>query len=123
MGSLFDLIYLNGVQFCVEETIEGRTRQRSAGAVGELLHSPVLKSWLFVVQENTAVLDSRRAMGASRRRDEERVVFSGRDIRPPNQPSTQPLRSKIVITYQYHGETPEDSKAPGQLPPMRRMMK
>ena len=70
-------------QLRIEEVVEGRSGLRRASAVRELLHSPVLKSWLFVVQENTAVLDSRGRMRASRGGDVELGMLSCRHISPP----------------------------------------
>ena len=71
------------LQLGIEEVIEGGVRESGASAVRELLHSPVLQGRLFIVQEDTPVLDCWRAVRAARRFHKEFRMGRGRDVRPP----------------------------------------
>lgn len=63
--------------------IEGRARQRRASAISELLHRPVLKGGLFIVEEKGAVLDCWAAVRAPSRIDEDVRVLGCRNVGPP----------------------------------------
>ena len=53
------IIVKKGVQFGVEKVVERTARERRASAICKLLLRPVLQSRLFVVEEDTAILDGR----------------------------------------------------------------
>ena len=118
-GSLENATYDgSNVQLRVEEMVERRARERRPGAVRELFHRPVLQRRLLVVQEDATVLHRRRPVRASRRVDEQRVVFCGRDICPP----ILAIRSSVTSTAygpdtrdtareQQHGQGRTNTKA------------
>lgn len=70
-------------QLGVELRVERRASVGRTSAIGKLGGSPRLKGRLFIVQEDTAVLDGRRAVRASRRLNIEFGVSSCWNISPP----------------------------------------
>ena len=72
-----------GLQMGVEEMVERTSGQGGSRSVRELLHSPVLQSGLFIVEEYATVLDGRLVMGTPGVRDKYIVVGSGRNVGPP----------------------------------------
>ena len=71
------------LQMGVEEMVERTSGQGGSRSVRELLHSPVLQSGLFIVEEYATVLDGRLVMGTPGVRDKYIVVGSGRNVGPP----------------------------------------
>lgn len=64
--------------------VEWRMEEVRARAVRELFHSPILKSWLLIIQEYSSIFDRGAAMGTSRGRHEDVVVLGDWYIRPPS---------------------------------------
>ena len=59
------------LQLRIEDMVERRVGIWRTSTIREFLHGPVRQSWLFVVQEDTAILYRWRAVRASASLDKE----------------------------------------------------
>lgn len=71
------------LQLGIKLGVEWGVEVKRPGTVRKLLHRPVLQGWLLIVEEDSAILDCRRSMGATRRGDKEIGMLRSRNISPP----------------------------------------